>query len=148
MCTRFPFPPQLAGGILGGCTYVGVVGRAMPLAPSMPSTWTDAAIAELLFTFVLCFTVLSVATTRRPLKEMFGLAIGFCVVIGGFAVGKVSGASLNPAVSVGIDFANMVRGGKFLNSIVYSAAEIAGGALATGAFWATRPEEFVEKLPK
>jgi glycerol uptake facilitator-like aquaporin len=50
---------------------------------------------------LLCFVVLSVATTMSPSKDMFGLAIGACVTVGGFAIGGVSGGSLNPAVSVG-----------------------------------------------
>ena len=32
-------------------------------------------------------------------SHFFGLAIGFCVVVGGFAIGNVSGGSLNPAVA-------------------------------------------------
>ena len=30
------------------------------------------------------------------------MAIGFCVVVGGFAAGNVSGAALNPAVSAAL----------------------------------------------
>jgi aquaporin Z len=58
-------------------------------------------VCEAIFTFLLCFVVLTVATTREASKDMFGLAIGACVIVGGFAAGKVSGGSLNPAVSVG-----------------------------------------------
>ena len=75
--------------------------------------------ASSVFTFVLCFVVLNVAV-KDGRKHVFGsrrpgysesdrpelgwrLAIAFCIVAGGNAIGMVSGGSLNPAVSFGID---------------------------------------------
>lgn len=47
-----------------------------------------AAAAELLITFALCDVVLNVATSKdQPGNGFFGLAIGFTVVAGAFAVG-------------------------------------------------------------
>merc|ERR1719171_24653 len=98
----------------------------------------------MVFTFVLCFVVLSVATIASPLSQYFGLAIGFCVTAGGLAIGNVSGGSLNPAVSTGISAARIIGGGHFYNCLIYSAVELAGAAVAAGVFRVTRPSEYAK----
>ncbi len=67
--------------------------------------------AVLVFTYVLAFVVLSVATVGITLYEYFGFAIGMYATIGGFAIGKVWGGSLNPAVSIGIFTSHIIGGG-------------------------------------
>merc|ERR1719178_67395 len=96
--------------------------------------WSQAAVAELVFTFVLAFVVLSVATVKNALSEYFGFAIGMCVTVGGFAIGKVSGGSLNPAVSIGISSSHILGGGNFWPCLIYMLVEIAGGCCAAGIF--------------
>ena len=55
-------------------------------------------IVEFLFTFALAYVVLNVATARGTEGNSFyGLAIGFTVVAGAFAVGGISGGAFNPA---------------------------------------------------
>merc|ERR1719390_582855 len=96
--------------------------------------WDQVVQAEFVFTFVLAFVVLSVATVKEPLSEYFGFAIGMCVTVGGFAIGKVSGGSLNPAVSIGISSSHILGGGNFYPCLVYTLVEIAAGVAAAGAF--------------
>merc|ERR1719321_1589406 len=91
---------QLVGGICAGIVYANTMGKSFALGPVAPFGWPAAACAEIAFTFVLCFVVLSVATITASSKDMFGLAIGSCVTVGGYAIGAVSGGSLNPAVSI------------------------------------------------
>lgn len=67
----------------------------------------DCLDEEFMFTFGLAFTVLATATTRKPMTHMFGLAIGFCVVVGGEAV-LYSGGALNPAVALSLEVASSV----------------------------------------
>merc|ERR1719149_451024 len=102
---------QITAGIMAGWGYCSIRGSAFPLGPQGKFGWGQVAFAEIMFTFVLCFVVLSVATTKAPSKDMFGLAIGSCVTVGGCAIGAISGGSLNPAVSWGIDAADLVSGG-------------------------------------
>jgi len=65
-------------------------------------TLVAAFVVELLFTFALCYVVLNVATSKsHPDNSFYGLAIGFMVVAGAFAVGAISGGAFNPAVSLG-----------------------------------------------
>ena len=56
-----------------------------------------ALLVEFLFTFALCYVVLNVANAKRTSGNSFyGLAMGFTVLIGAFAVGGVSGGAFNP----------------------------------------------------
>merc|ERR1719443_308320 len=119
-------------------------GRTFDLKPASAS-WPQALIAELVFTFVLCFVVLSVATAKQSLNEYFGLAIGMCVVVGGFAIGKISGASLNPAVSFGISSVHVINGGTFWSCLIYSIIEVFAGIAAVGAFIWTQPSEYAKQ---
>merc|ERR1719321_1852699 len=87
---------QILGGVCAFLTYSGLYQwKTFALQPAEPFGWPEAAVAEIVFTFVLCFVVLSVATVDAPSEDMFGLAIGSCVTAGGYAIGAVSGGSLN-----------------------------------------------------
>merc|ERR1719343_391415 len=95
----------------------------------------QAFVAELVFTFVLAFVVLSIATVDgKDLSEYLPFAVGSCVTVGGFAIGNVSGGSLNPAVSLGITSAHLFQGGGLVNLIYYVIAELLGGILAAWVF--------------
>lgn len=129
---------QILGGVCGALMYAGLTGKTFPLGN--PAT---AGLLEALFTFVLCFVVLCVATIKDSSKDMFGLAIGSCVTVGGFAAGSVGGGVLNPAAAIGIETANaIVGGGKWLDCMGYALAECAGAGLAAGAFMATYTTEY------
>ena len=50
-----------------------------------------------------CYVVLNVATSKDTAGNSFyGLAIGFTVLTGAFAVGDISRGAFNPAVAVGM----------------------------------------------
>jgi len=88
-----------------------------------------ALLAEFLFTFALVFVVLNAATAKGTAGNSFyGLAIGFTVMTGAFAVGNISGGAFNPAVAVGISVMGLAE---WPNIWVYWLAEfVAGGAAA------------------
>jgi len=85
-------------------------------------------IVEFLFTFALAYVVLNVATADGTEGNSFyGLAIGFTVATGAFAVGAISGGAFNPAVAIGA----MVMGLLSWSDIwVYLLANLLGGAAA------------------
>ncbi len=93
---------HLVAAVCAGLVYTSTMHDSFALGPQPGHGIAAAGMAEIVYTLVLCFVVLSVATVTSPSLEMFGLAIGPCVTVGGYAVGSVSGASLNPAVSVGL----------------------------------------------
>lgn len=134
---------QILGGILAALTYTAIYRDSFPLAPGKDYGYAACGVAEVVFTFVLCYVVLCVATVKDASKDMFGLAIGSCVTVGGYAIGAVSGGSLNPAVSFGIDCASLMQNGIW-NCFLYSAFEFIGAGLAAGAFHATHPGEFTK----
>ncbi|MGO9885796.1 MAG: aquaporin [Solirubrobacteraceae bacterium] len=96
-------------------------------------------IAEFLFTFALAWVVLNVATAKETEGNSFyGLAIGFTVVVGAFAVGGISGGAFNPGIAVGA----MVTGlFKWSNIWIYLIADFLGGAAAAYAFLHVLPAE-------
>jgi len=142
---------QLLGGLSASLTYSAITGKAVPLGPGSGHSMSTAGFAEIMYTFVLCFVVLNVATLSGQhltnggkAKQIYGLAIGFCIVVGGYAIGAVSGGSLNPAVSFALDTSHAMKGGSWMNCIPYSCFEIVGAAMAAGAFFVTRDEEFTK----
>jgi len=136
---------QLLGGLGAGLLYYAVYGDTFPLGPGLGHGWGAVAAAEIIFTALLCYVVLCVATLKddpNPFRDVFGLAIGMCVTIGGFAIGSVSGGSLNPAVSLGIDTAHAIAAhAEWKNCLGYIVFEVIGGAIAAGLFYITHAKK-------
>ena len=132
---------QLVAGFVAALVAKFVVDVPTPVALSASGgrAITAALIAELLFTFALCWVVLNAATSKdHPTNSFYGLAIGFTVLAGAIAVGGVSGGAFNPAVAIGI----MTAGLYAWKSIwIYLLAELVGAALAAYAFKATNPDD-------
>jgi aquaporin Z len=103
-------------------------------------------IAEFLFTFALAYVVLNVATSKGTEGNSFyGLAIGFTVTAGIFAVGSVSGGAFNPAVAIGATVLGLFP---WAHLWIYLVANLVGGAAAAYAFRLTEPrEQLTERRP-
>lgn len=98
-----------------------------------------ALIAEFLYTFALCYVVLNVATAKGTSgNPTYGLAIGFTVLTGAYAVGGVSGGAFNPAVAVGITVMGLSRVG---NIWIFLVANFAAAAAAAFTFRLINPED-------
>ena len=116
---------------------VAMVVKGYPQVPAAKFTVGQALLADFLFTFALAFVVLNVATAKANAGNSFyGLAIGFTVMAGAFAVGAISGAAFNPAVAVGISVMGI---SPWAYIWIYLVANFAGGALAGLAFRALNP---------
>jgi aquaporin Z len=126
---------QLLGAAMAGFLVLYLKGF-----PQLTATVPDvgrALLAELLFTFALCYVILNVATAKGTANNSFyGLAIGFTVLAGAYAVGTVSGAAFNPAVALGAIVMGLFSAG---NIWIYLVANLAGGALAGVVFRALNP---------
>jgi len=134
---------QIAGAIVAAFTYSLIYsGHTFALGPQPGYKWGQVAVAEIIFTFVLCYVVLCTAVSPKTKStSMFGLAIGSCVTVGGFAIGSISGGSLNPAVSVGIASSQIMNGGMFYKALIYSAFEFIGAGLAAGVCMVTHAKK-------
>ena len=96
-----------------------------------------ALVAEFLFTFALVYVVLNVATAKGTANNSFyGLAIGFTVLTGAFAVGDISGGAFNPAVAFGISILGL---SSWANIWIFLVANFAAGAAAAVVFKALNP---------
>jgi len=130
---------QIAAGICAAFTYMLMYFKSFPLQPGKGFGLGSAMAAEIVFTFVLCTVVLACACSEKTkATQMFGLAIGSCVTVGGFAIGGVSGGSLNPAVSWGIAMAAPLALGKSsFYAGMYTVAEFVGAGAAAGLIMTT-----------
>lgn len=122
---------QFAAGVAGAtaATYL----HGFPEVPiPAPFDVPRYLLAEFLFTFALCYVVLNAATSKDTNGNSFyGLAIGFTVMVGAFAVGPVSGGAFNPAVAVAV----VLMGLKGIGALwIYLVANFAGGVAAALAF--------------
>jgi len=127
---------QLAAAVLAGLVvrYVGGREAHAPVASS-----GKMLIAEFLFTFALAWIVLHVATAAGTLGNSFyGLAIGFTVVTGAFAVGGISGGAFNPAVAIGAMVTGLLE---WSNLWIYLIGELLGAAVAAYLFLFVLPGE-------
>jgi aquaporin Z len=127
---------QFVAGVVAALLARVVVGGAH--AGPMPGVGKQL-IVEFLFTFALAWVVLNVATAGATAGNSFyGLAIGFTVLAGAFAVGGISGGAFNPAVALG---ATVLGALKWSHIWVYLLANFAGGVVAGMAFIALSPED-------
>jgi len=140
---------QCSGGALAGLGVGFMVGfekkGAMIGPQDAAGILLAAPLAEFLYSFLLCFVVLNtaVAYNKTTVEEEdngppsgYGVAIGF-VLIASKGAGVISGAALNPAVTIGINF--MGPGWNSLYVPVYIVFQLLGGFAATTALHIVRP---------
>jgi aquaporin Z len=131
---------QVAGALIAGVVARAIVNPAhvTALRPTGHAL-TATALVELLFTFALAYVVLNVATSKdHPNNGFYGLAIGFTVAAGAFAVGGISGGVFNPAVALGGSAAGIFA---WSTIWVYLLVELVAGAAAGLAFRALNPSD-------
>jgi aquaporin NIP len=96
-------PAQLAGAI-AAALLLGIVwsGRPADLGATHPTVGSAAALAyEIVLTAVLMFVIMAVATDTRAAGAAAAIAIGGTVALDALFGGAVTGASMNPARSIG-----------------------------------------------
>jgi len=127
---------QCSGGALAGLStgFLASFGEASQgaeaIGPVKAEFAVGAPLVEFLFTFLLCFVFLNVAVCNEQANNFYGAAVGF-VVIAASGAKSVSGAALNPAVSLGVFF--MGPNAHFFYLPVYAAVQLAGGFAAVTA---------------
>jgi aquaporin Z len=116
---------QLSAGALAALLVRALVGRATP-AP-LGSDW-KILVGELIFTLALAYVVLNVTVPQATEGNSFyGLAIGFTVVTGAFAVGGITGGVFNLAVALGGSITGALT---WSRSWIYILASLLGGGTA------------------
>lgn len=141
---------QFAGGIAGGFCNRALFEDKVGLGPALRFSWWEVMIVEVLYTAMLAFVVLSVATSKRNNPEenpnqFYALAIGFVLVAGGYAVAPITGlagAVFNPAVALGVVVSSF---GWVQWGFTYISCQAIGSVVAALLFRLTRPEDCMDE---
>ncbi|CAL1405472.1 unnamed protein product [Linum trigynum] len=133
---QFPFKQvplyilsQVLGSILASGTlyllfdvpeeaYFGTV----PVGPNLRSF-----VLEIIISFLLMFVISGVATDNRAVGELAGIAVGMTIMLNVFIAGPVSGASMNPARSLGPAIVMRIYKGIWVYIVGPFAGTILGG---------------------
>jgi aquaporin Z len=131
---------QLGAGVIAALVAHAIVNPAtVKTLHPVGHAFVAVALVELLFTFALCWVVLNVATSKdQPHNQFYGLAVGFTVVSGAFAVGSISGGSFNPAVSFGAATAGLFSWSPLW---IYMVVQFGAGVLAGLTFLGLNPDD-------
>jgi len=127
---------QLVGGIAGSLLLLS----AWPDAPAdlgatVPSVDVGAALLyEVVLTAFLMFVITAVATDTRAVGAAAAIAIGGTVALDALFGGPVTGASMNPARSLG----PAVAAGQWTDFWVYIAGPLAGAAIGVFGYGLVR----------
>ncbi|KAL1206987.1 putative aquaporin NIP4-1 [Cardamine amara subsp. amara] len=94
---------QLTGSLLASLT-LKLMFKVTPEA-YFGTTPADSSVralaAEIIISFLLMFVISGVATDNRAVGELAGIAVGMTIMLNVFVAGPISGASMNPARSLG-----------------------------------------------
>lgn len=130
---------QLVGAFLAALAVKGLKGDAMSAVTPLAAPVGLVLLAEFLFTFALAYVVLNVATAKDTAGNSFyGLAIGFTVMVGAFAVGALTGGAFNPAVTVGAASMGLLATSTLW---AYFVAQLVAGAVAAVVFKVLNPTD-------
>jgi aquaporin Z len=140
-CPAKDVVPYMAAQVLGSLAAAAIASYMRPdfVATAVHADFPRVATAEFFYTFALAYVVLNVATAKGTQGNSFyGLAIGFTVLVGAFAVGDISGGAFNPAVAVGAASLGFIT---WPNVWLHLLADFAGGAVAAVTFKMLNPED-------
>ncbi|MBF6606750.1 MAG: MIP family channel protein [Chloroflexi bacterium] len=119
---------QIAGAASAAAVLRLTLGPAAALGVTAPAgSDLQALVWEAVLTFFLMLVITAVATDTRAVGEAAALAIGGAVALGALVGGPVSGASMNPARSLG----PALVGGDLAGVWIYLLGPIAGAAAAS-----------------
>lgn len=127
---------QVAGAVSAAAVLRLTLGPAAALGVTAPAGSDLQALAwEAILTFFLMLVITAVATDTRAVGESAALAIGGAVALGALVSGPVSGASMNPARSLG----PALVAGDLASIWIYLLGPIAGAAAASVVYSYLRP---------
>ncbi|KAL5751506.1 hypothetical protein ACOSQ2_022013 [Xanthoceras sorbifolium] len=154
-CHKFPWrqvpvyiASQLVGSTLAARVLVMIFHDHVKIDVTVtqfvgPTTIYEAFAWEFMLSFILMLTICGVATDSRAINELSGVTIGATVLFNVLIAGNVTGASMNPARSIG----PALVAGKFDNLWLYILAPIFGTTTATLIYtllWLPLPNKFDE----
>lgn len=123
---------QCAGAIAASQLLLITLGEVANLGATIPlnGNWLQSLILETVLTFILMFVILGSGLDRRAHIGFAGIAIGLTVGLEAAFMGPITGASMNPARSLG----PALIGGIWNHHWVYWVAPIWGAQLAVAVY--------------
>ena len=129
---------QCAGALVASFTVRTLFPESTGLGATVPAGAVfQSFLLEVLLTALLMFVILGVSTGAKEKGIMAGIAVGGTVALGALVGGPVSGASMNPARSLGPALAS----GVLEHAWIYLTAPLVGAILAVGACKCVRTRE-------
>jgi MIP family channel proteins len=141
---HFPWPRaaaywavQVGGAILAAFLLRASLGDIANVGATLPSgSDAQSFLWEVIMTFFLMFVILAVATDTRAVGEAAAIAIGGTITLDAMFGGPISGASMNPARSIGPALAS----GDLHALWLYIVAPLVGASLGAFAYQFVRAE--------
>ncbi len=130
---------NLMGYLIGQCT--GALLASVILALLFPNhdsfgstrssgSWIQTFVLELILTYILMLVILFVSQNKK-IEAFTGLAVGATVGVEAIFAGPITGASMNPARSLGPAVVSM----EFSDLWMYVLAPILGAIMASVTWW-------------
>ncbi len=106
---HFPWPrafgywaAQILGALTAAALLRGSLGNIAHVGATLPAgSQAQSFLWELVLSFFLMFVIMAVATDTRAVGEAAAIAVGGTVLFDAMFGGPISGASMNPARSIG-----------------------------------------------
>jgi aquaporin NIP len=141
---HFPWPravlywsAQLFGALVAAALLRGSLGNIADVGATLPSgSQAQSFLWEIVMSAFLMFVILAVATDTRAVGEAAAIAIGGTVALDAMFGGPISGASMNPARSIGPAFVS----GNLHALWLYIVAPILGASVGGLAYQFVRGE--------
>jgi MIP family channel proteins len=128
---------QVSGALLAAAILGGSLGNVAEVGATLPSgSQSQSFLWEVVLTFFLMFVIMAAATDTRAVGEAAAIAIGGTVGLDAMFGGPISGASMNPARSLG----PAVVSGNLHALWLYLVAPLLGAALGALAYQLVRGE--------
>jgi MIP family channel proteins len=133
---------QVAGATAAALVLRGSLSDVAHVGATLPAgSDAQAFLWEAVLTFFLMFVIMAVATDTRAVGEAAAIAVGATVGLDAMFGGPVTGASMNPARSLG----PAVAAADFTAIWVYLLAPCAGAVVAALAYRVLRTPEPLEE---
>ena len=129
---------QIVGAVVAAAVLRGSLGNVAHVGATLPSgSDAQSFLWELVMTAFLMFVIMAVATDTRAVGEAAAIAIGGTIGLESMFGGPISGASMNPARSLGPALVS----GELHALWIYLLAPLAGAAVGGLAYQLVRGKQ-------
>ena len=126
---------QLLGAVLAALLLRVLFGTVEHLGATLPHSGAGVSFTiEILLTFLLVTVILGVTSKAELVGNNVAIAVGSTIILCGLFAGPISGASMNPARSLG----PFLVSGQLGDVWIYVVGPFVGSLLAVGMAWLLR----------